>query len=114
MYGLTVQWSLLSAPAGTEQTLRDYVRNTSVARFTGMPGLHSKIWQMVDGGLFAGIYVWESAEARSAFLETFRANPSAVTQIVGSDPDVVCEWDVVGVAEGGAGSVHAAVHTAGT
>ena len=103
MYGLTVRWSLMGTPAGTDQALRDYVRDTSVARFSGMPGLVQKTWQVAPGGFFSGVYIWSSAEARSAFLEQFRANPSAVTQIVGNGPDIVQEWELVGVAVGADG-----------
>ncbi len=103
MYGLTVRWSLTSVAAGTGDALRDYVLTESKERFTGMPGLHQKTWQIVDGGFFAGIYLWATEEARAAFLEQFRANPSKVSQIVGTDPAVVEEWDVVAVVEGAEG-----------
>ena len=103
MYGLTVRWSLSGSPAGTDQLLRDYVRDTSVPRFTGMPGLVQKTWQMAPGGFFSGVYVWSSAEARSRFLEEFRANPSPVTQLIGHDPDIVQEWELVGAAVGADG-----------
>lgn len=103
MHGLTVRWSLQDSPAGTEQELRDYVRDTSVERFTGMPGLVQKTWQMNERGFFSGVYIWSSREARSEFLTAFRANPSAVTRIVGHDPDIIQEWDLVGVAVGADG-----------
>ncbi|GAC1441689.1 MAG: hypothetical protein NVSMB55_10110 [Mycobacteriales bacterium] len=103
MYGLTVRWSLTHAEAGVNETLRAYVRDESVARFTGMAGLHYKTWQLVDGGFFAGVYVWASEEARAGFLAAFRASPSRVTQIIGHDPDVVEEWDVAGIAVGAEG-----------
>ena len=103
MYGLTVRWSLMGTPAGTEQRLRDYVRDTSMARFTGMPGLVQKTWQLAPGGFFAGVYVWSTADARAAFLDEFRANPSAATQIVGNGPDIIQEWELVGVAVGADG-----------
>ena len=103
MYGLTVRWSLSGAPAGTDDKLREYVRETSVPRFTGMPGLVQKTWQMAPGGFFSGVYVWKTAEARAAFLEQFRANPSAVTQLVGHDPEIVQEWELLGVAVGADG-----------
>ena len=103
MHGLTIRWSLQGAAADTADVLRAYVREESLPRFDGMPGLHTKLWQVADGDFFAGVYVWESAGARSAFLDRFRAAPSRVTQIVGADPDLVQEWDLVAVAEGGAG-----------
>ena len=102
-YGLTVRWSLGDTPPGTEQALRDYVRDESVARFTGMPGLVQKHWQISERGFFSGVYVWSSAQARTAFLEAFRANPSKVSQLVGHAPDVVQEWDLVAVAVGADG-----------
>ena len=103
MHGLTVRWSLLGAPAGTEDRLREYVRDTSVARFTGMPGLVQKTWQMAPGGFFSGVYVWATEQARADFLERFRSNPSPVTQLVGHGPDVVQEWELLGVAVGAEG-----------
>ena len=103
MHGLTMRWSLTHAPAGVDAALRAYVRDESVARFTDMPGLHFKTWQMVDGGFFAGVYVWATAAARAQFLEAFRASPSPVTQLVGHDPDVIQEWDVAGLAVGAEG-----------
>ena len=103
MYGLTVRWSLAGTPPGTEDRLRDYVQETSVARFTGMPGLVQKTWQLAERGFFSGVYIWSTVQARAQFLESFRANPSPVSNLVGSDPDVVQEWDLVAVAVGGDG-----------
>ena len=103
MYGLTVRWSLRDSPPGTDQALRAYVTDSSVPRFTGLAGLVQKTWQMTDRGFFAGVYVWSTAQARTDFLEQFRANPSPVTALVGSDPELVQEWDLVGVAVGADG-----------
>ncbi len=103
MHGLTVRWSIRDAPAGIADTLRDYVRESSVPRFTGMDGLVQKTWQMTEGGFFSGIYIWSTREARTAFLEHFRANPSSVSTMVGSDPELVQEWELVGVAVGADG-----------
>jgi hypothetical protein len=103
VYGLTIRWSLTHAAAGVSEALRAYVRDESVERFTGMPGLHYKTWQIVDGGFFAGVYVWATETARTDFLEGFRSSPSKVTQLVGHDPDVVQEWDVAGIAVGAEG-----------
>ena len=99
-FGLTVRWSLLGAPEGIEAQLRAYVPEVSEARFRVLPGLIEKRWHLVDRGFFAGTYLFSSAEVRSAFLETFRANPSVVSQMIGHDPDVVQEWDLVGSVNG--------------
>ena len=106
MYGLTVRWSLRDSPAGTDQALRDYVATESLGRFNGMPGLVQKTWQLAERGFFSGIYVWSSAEARTAFLEQFRANPSKVTQLVGDGPELIQEWELVGVAVGADGPLN--------
>ena len=103
MHGLTIRWSLTHAPAGVDEALRAYVREESVARFTDLPGLHLKVWEMVDGGFFAGMYLWATEEARAEFLERFRQSPSKVTQIVGTGPALIQEWDAVGLAVGGEG-----------
>ena len=103
MHGLTVRWSLRDSPPGTDQALRDYVANESVQRFTGMPGLVQKTWQLAERGFFSGVYIWSTAEAREQFMEAFRANPSKVTQLVGAPPELIQEWDLVGVAVGADG-----------
>jgi hypothetical protein len=103
MHGLTVRWSLRDAPVGTAQALRDYVSNESVQRFTGMPGLIQKTWQLAEHGFFSGVYVWATPEARAQFLEQFRANPSTVSQLVGDDPELIQEWELIGVAVGAEG-----------
>jgi hypothetical protein len=103
MYGLTIRWSLTHAAAGVDTALRTSVQDESVARFTGMAGLHFKTWQIVDGGFFSGVYVWATEAARAAFLEDFRSSPSKVSQLIGHDPDVIQEWDVAGIAVGAEG-----------
>jgi len=103
MFGLTIRWALTHTSPAVSEALRAYVRDESVARFTGLPGLHLKGWELVDGGFFSGVYLWQTDEARAAFLETFRTSPSAVTQIVGDGPSLIQEWDAVGIAVGGEG-----------
>ncbi len=107
MYGLTIRWSLSGTPADTERVLRDYVRDEGVERYNDMPGLHQKMWQMAERGFFSGVYIWATTEARTSFLEGFRANPSRVTQLLGNGPELVQEWDVVGVAIGAEGPLPA-------
>lgn len=102
-FGLTVRWSLAGADQGVDQALRDYVRDSSEARFSGMPGLVEKRWQLAPRSYFAGVYVWDSAETRSAFVERLAAAPSPVDELVGTGPESVTEWDLVGVATGAEG-----------
>ena len=49
------------------------------------------------------MYIWSSEAARSGFLDQFRANPSPVSALVGSGPELVQEWDLVGLAIGADG-----------
>jgi len=105
MYGLTVRWSMREAPADTAERLREYVVGTSLERFTGMEGLRFKTWRLRAGEWFEGTYVFATAHARDAFEETFRGQAATApgTQMIGSPPVAVEHFEVVAVAEGGAG-----------
>lgn len=103
MYGLSVRWSLESAPEAVTQELRDYVTGPSLLRFTGLAGLRFKTWRMVPGQWFEGTYVFGSAAARDGFAASFaEAAPTApVTTMIGSPPLFIEPFEVVAVAEGG-------------
>lgn len=105
MYGLSVRWSLADAPDGVDTALRDYVRDTSLARFTGMDELRFKTWRMRRGEWFEGTYVFETASARDAFAASFAltAAESPGSQLIGSAPVLQESFEVVAIAEGGAG-----------
>lgn len=103
MYGLITRWSLAGAPAEAEQQLRDYVRAESHPKFTGRPGLVEKIWTMRPGAFFAGNYIWATEQARAEFVASLATTPSKVTKIIGRDPELVEEFEIVAVAEGGEG-----------
>lgn len=107
MHGLTVRWSLAGSPPGTAAALRDDVRGTSIARFTGRPGLVQKIWQP-DDDAFAGVDVWATEQARAQFVEQLRATPSPVDALVGGrGPGLVHQWERLGVAVGAQGPLDA-------
>lgn len=99
---LTVRWSLADAPDGVEDALRDYVADSSHARFTGMSGLRFKTWRMRPGEWFEGCYVFVDDAARAAFQEQFTAGAaeSPGSQIIGSAPVLIEECSVVAIAEG--------------
>jgi hypothetical protein len=106
---LTVRWSLADAPDGVEQELRDYVAETSHARFEQRAGLRFKTWRMRPGEWFEGCYVFADDAARAAFQETFTAGAaeSPGSQIIGSPPILIEPCSIVAVAEGGSGFVAA-------
>lgn len=114
MYGLTVRWSLADTPDGTLDRLREYVRDGSHARFTGMDGLSFKTWRARAGEWFEGCYVFESDHARAAFQESFTkdAATSPGSQIVGAAPIAIEECTIVAVAEGATGFTPSAAYEA--
>jgi len=105
MYGLSVRWSLQQAGPAVADQLRRYVRDESLARFTGMAALRFKTWRMVEGAWFEGTYVFADEPARDDFLAAFRAAADTApgTQLVGSPPVLYEIFEVVAVAEGAAG-----------
>lgn len=105
MYGLAVRWSLAGTGEDLAKTLRDYVAGESLERFTGREGLRFKTWRMRAGEWFEGTYVFATAEARDAFLESFReqAPTSPGTKLIGAEPEFMEPFEVVAVAEGAAG-----------
>jgi len=105
MYGLAVRWSLADAPAEVAEQLRSYVTGTSLATFTGLDGLSFKTWRQRPGEWFEGTYVFATAAARDGFEESFRgkAATAPVTVLIGSPPVSIERFEVVAVAEGGAG-----------
>ncbi|MBM6405133.1 hypothetical protein JQN72_12865 [Phycicoccus sp. CSK15P-2] len=104
-YGLTVRWSLDGAPDDAPDRLREYVVGTSIARFMFLDGLAFKVWRMREGEWFEGTYVFDSEEERRSFRADFEpgAATSPGSDIIGSAPVLLEEWEVVAIAEGPAG-----------
>lgn len=105
MHGLTVRWSLESAPEGVDEALAAYVESTSHARFSGKEGLRFKTWRTRPGEWFEGCYVFVAPADRDKFQEEFTsvAAESPGSQIIGSAPVLIEPCEIVAVAEGGAG-----------
>jgi hypothetical protein len=103
MFGLTTRWSLAGTGPELSDRLREYVREESQPKFTGRAGLVEKIWTMRPGAFFAGTYLWATEQARAEFVASLATTPSKVTAIVGGGPDVIEEFEIVAVAEGGEG-----------
>lgn len=104
-YGLTVRWSLENAPADAAKDLREYVVGTSIARFMFLDGLAFKVWRMREGEWFEGTYVFDSEHERNAFRDQFleTAAEAPGSQMIGSAPVLVEDYEVVAIAEGPAG-----------
>ena len=77
---LTVRWSLVGAPEGVEQELRDYVAETSHARFEQREGLRFKTWRMRSGEWFEGCYVFVDDAARSGLPGVVHRDGSRVAR----------------------------------
>ena len=103
MYGLVTRWSLAGTSTEVEQQLREYVGTESHPKFTGRAGLIEKIWTMRPGGFFAGNYIWATEQARAEFVASLAGPPSKVTQLIGREPELVEEFEIIAVAEGGEG-----------
>ncbi len=106
---LTVRWSLVGLPTGVEEQLRDYVAESSHARFESRAGLRFKTWRMRAGEWFEGCYVFVDEAARADFQEEFApvADESPVSRLTGNGPELIEECEVVAVAQGPEGFVSA-------
>ena len=104
-YGLAVRWSLADAADTVADQLREYVVGTSIAKFMFLDGLAFKIWRMREGEWFEGTYVFDSERDRADFRSEFEkiAADSPVSEMVGSSPEIIEEYEVVAIAEGPAG-----------
>ncbi|MGH3424526.1 MAG: hypothetical protein ACRDO8_07350 [Nocardioidaceae bacterium] len=109
-HGLTVRWSLAGAPDDTLERLKEYVRDSSHARFSGLDGLRFKTWRARAGEWFEGCYVFATDADRDLFQASFTADAddSPVSQVVGSGPALIEPCEVVAVAEGSDGFLAAA------
>lgn len=104
-YGLTVRWSLADAPDTVAEQLREYVVGTSMATFMFLDGLAFKTWRMREGEWFEGTYVFDTARDRDDFRSEFEAvaAQSPGSELIGSAPESIEDFEVVAIAEGPAG-----------
>ncbi len=104
-FGLAVRWSLEGTASDTAERLREYVVGTSIARFMFLDGLAFKVWRMREGEWFEGTYVFDTDHDRARFRTEFEVGAAASpgSQIIGSAPISIEEYEVVAIAEGPAG-----------
>jgi len=101
-YGLAVRWSLKGCGPEVAHQLREYVVGTSIARFMFLDGLAFKVWRMREGEWFEGTYVFDSEHERDRFRTQFEADAatSPGSQLIGSAPVIIEDYEVVAIAEG--------------
>ena len=101
-YGLSVRWSLEGCGPDVADQLREYVVGTSIARFMFLDGLAFKVWRMREGEWFEGTYVFDTEHDRERFRGQFEkdAATSPGSQLIGSSPITIEDYEVVAIAEG--------------
>ena len=100
-YGFGIE----NAPEDAPDRLREYVVGTSIAKFMFLDGLAFKVWRMREREWFEGTYVFDSEQERKVFREEFEATAaeSKGSELIGSPPVSIEEFEVVAIAEGPAG-----------
>lgn len=77
------------------------VHESGLARFTGMAGLHQKVW-LRDRSRYGSFMVFDTPQARDDCMEWITQR---VTGICGLAPVRVEAYDVIAVADGAAGPI---------
>ncbi|MCD9901324.1 hypothetical protein [Streptomyces cyaneofuscatus] len=90
-----IVWWDLAASGQTIESLRHFLRDEAVERFSKIPGLRLKFWiSDADTGRWGAVLLWESAEAAS------RPLPSRAAELIGYPPTERHAFDVEATAEG--------------
>jgi hypothetical protein len=97
---LHLLWDL-SQPGATctVDDLERAVHDAGLERFTGLDGMHAKVW-FRDGEHYGSMMVFEDAGTRDATLDWIA---DRVTALCGLPPVRLERFDVIAVAEGAAG-----------
>ncbi|MEY9989536.1 hypothetical protein ABIE67_001568 [Streptomyces sp. V4I8] len=90
-----IVWWDLSASGQTIESMREYLREESVAAFSEVPGLRFKMWLSdPDTNRWGAVLLWESEEASQQAL------PSRALELIGCPPQVAHGFDVEATTEG--------------
>ncbi|MFI2213851.1 hypothetical protein [Streptomyces sp. NPDC020141] len=94
MRAVIVWWDLRES-GQTIESLRDFLRDEAVDRFSALPGLRLKFWVSDrENDRWGAVLLWESAEAASAPL------PNRAAELIGYPPTQRAFFDVEATAEG--------------
>jgi hypothetical protein len=90
-----IVWWDLSGSGQTIESLREYLRQESVAAFSEVPGLRFKMWLSdAETGRWGAVLLWETEEASRQEL------PSRALELIGHPPVVAHGFDVEATTEG--------------
>ncbi|MDQ1022992.1 hypothetical protein QF035_000574 [Streptomyces umbrinus] len=90
-----IAWWDLSASGQTIESMREYLREESVAAFSEVPGLRFKMWLSdPDINRWGAVLLWESEEASQQAL------PSRALELIGHPPQIAHGLDVEATTEG--------------
>ncbi|MCX4824942.1 hypothetical protein OG883_34820 [Streptomyces sp. NBC_01142] len=94
MHAVVVWWDLAGS-GQTIESLRGFLRDEAVDRFSRIEGLRLKFW-ISDAATdrWGAVLLWESAEAAAAPL------PSRAAELIGRPPVVRFSFDVEATVEG--------------
>jgi hypothetical protein len=94
MHAVVVWWDLTDSPQ-TVESLRTFLRDEAVERFSQVEGLLLKFWiSDPRTGRWGAVLLWESAEAAAAPL------PQRAAELIGAPPVLRESFDVEAVVEG--------------
>ncbi|MFG3116802.1 hypothetical protein ACGF4C_20680 [Streptomyces sp. NPDC048197] len=90
-----IAWWDLAESDQTTETLREFLRDEAVERFSRWPGLRMKFWiSDAGGGGWGAVFLWESEAAAS------RPLPTRAADLIGYPPTVVHRLNVEAATEG--------------
>lgn len=92
-----IVWWDLEGSGQTVESLRDFLRDEAVDRFSAMPGLRLKLWVSDrENNRWGAVLLWESAEAAAAAA----AGPNRAAELIGRPPGTKAVFDVEATVEG--------------
>ncbi|MER5479742.1 hypothetical protein ABT026_22645 [Streptomyces sp. NPDC002734] len=92
---VVIAWWDLEGSGQTITSLRDFLRDEAVDRFSQVPGLRLKVWiSDRSADRWGAVFLWESEQAAEAPV------PARAAELIGRPPTVRHAFDVEATAEG--------------
>lgn len=92
-----IAWWDLRDSAQTIESLRSFLKDEAIDRFSAAAGLRVKFWMSdPDTNRWGAVLLWESAAAAAAAAQ----QPNRAAELIGYRPTEVSSFDVEAVVEG--------------